>query len=264
MSPEHPAAAEASEDGPAENSHARALERKLALPVLICAVVSVPAVFLGMWGEGRWAEFGHRVNWLAGLVLWAEWILLIALAENKLGWLRTHKWSTFVAAVTLPAVVFALGPTQVLRLLRAAGTLRLLRVTRIIEAGGVLRRRMGLTGKLGTVVAVATTALSAVFVAAVLADPTSTSRRYAESLLENVGVWPVVLATGLLAGATAVVIVHRWRRARALLCEPGSGSKPASGPGSGAYTRTESAPEAGSASGCGPEFEPGASPQSSP
>lgn len=223
MSPEHPAAAPAPEDGPAENSHARALERRLALPVLVCAVVSVPAVFLGMWGEGWWAEFGHRVNWLAGLVLWAEWILLIALAENKLGWLRTHKWSTFVAAVTLPAVVFALGPAQVLRILRTAGTLRLLRVTRIIEAGGVLRRRMGLTGRRGTVVAAATTVLSAVFVAAVLADPTSTSRRYAESLLESVGVWPVVLASVLLAGATAVVVVHRWRRARALLSGPGPG-----------------------------------------
>ncbi|WP_017546774.1 hypothetical protein [Nocardiopsis prasina] len=197
-----------------ENGLARALERRLALPVLLCAVVSVPAVFLGMWGEDRWAELGHRVNWLAGLVLWAEWILLIALAENKLGWLRTHKWSTFVAAVTLPAVVFALGPAQVLRLLRAAGTLRLLRVTRIVEAGGVLRRRMGLTGTRGTVVAAATTVLSAVFVAAVLADPTSTSRRYAESLVSGTGTWLVILAVVVLTGATALVVVRRWRRSR--------------------------------------------------
>ncbi|GAA1462482.1 metal-sensitive transcriptional repressor family protein [Nocardiopsis exhalans] len=244
MSPDLPPVAEAPEDGAAENSRARTLERRLALPVLICAVVSVPAVFLGMWGDGWWAEFGHRVNWLAGLVLWVEWILLIALAENKLGWLRTHKWSTFVAAVTLPAVFFALGPTQVLRLLRVAGTLRLLRVTRIIEAGGVLRRRMGMTGRGGTVVAVATTVLSAVFVTAVLADPTSTSRRYAESLLESVGGWPVALAAALLSVAIAVVIVHRWRRARALLRGSGPGPKTSPEPGS--------------------EFDPQAPPQSSP
>ncbi|MBQ1082491.1 metal-sensitive transcriptional repressor family protein [Nocardiopsis sp. B62] len=220
MSPEDPPeqtsdGADADHRAAEENGLAQALERRLALPVLVCAVVSVPAVFLGMWGEGRWAELGHRVNWLAGLVLWAEWILLIALAENKLGWLRTHKWSTFVAAVTLPAVVFALGPAQVLRLLRTAGTLRLLRVTRIVEAGGVLRRRMGLTGTRGTVVAVATTALSAVFVAAVLSDPTSTSRRYAESLVSGTGAWPVILAVVVLAGATALVVVRRWRRTRA-------------------------------------------------
>lgn len=223
MSPEHPpehppgrtlGGGSADPRATEENGHARALERRLALPVLFCAVVSVPAVFLGMWGEGRWAEFGNRLNWLAGLVLWAEWILLIALAENRLGWLRTHRWSTFVAAVTLPAVVFALGPVQVLRLVRTAGTLRLLRVTRIIEAGGVLRRRMGLTGTRGTVVAAATTALSAVFVAAVLADPTSTSRRYAESLLSDAGPWPVALAVVVLAGATALVVVRRRRGTR--------------------------------------------------
>ncbi|MGW5878196.1 hypothetical protein ACWFMI_16785 [Nocardiopsis terrae] len=44
---------------------------------------------------------------------------------------------------TLPAVVFALGPAQVLRLVRIAGTLRLVRVSRIVEAGGALHRRTG-------------------------------------------------------------------------------------------------------------------------
>jgi hypothetical protein len=220
MSPEPPSeessdatSVGASDRAPEENSRARALERRLALPVLVCAVVSVPAVFLGMWGEGRWAEIGHRVNWLAGLVLWAEWILLIALAENKLGWLRSHKWSTFVAAVTLPAVVFALGPTQLLRLLRTAGTLRLLRVTRIIEAGGVLRRRMGLTGTRGAVVAVATTALSAVFVTAILLNPDSASRRFLSALPENFEPWQVVLTLVLLGSATAVILYLRRRGA---------------------------------------------------
>lgn len=216
MSPEHPSeetSGEASDQPPEENGHARALERRLALPVLVCAVVSVPAVFLGMWGEGPWAEIGHRVNWLAGLVLWAEWILLIALAENKIGWLRTHKWSTFVAAVTLPAVVFALGPAQVLRLARTAGTLRLLRVTRIIEAGGVLRRRMGLTGTRGTVVAVATTVLSAVFVTAILLNPDSASRRFLTGLPENFELWQVALTLGLVGAATALILYLRRRGA---------------------------------------------------
>ncbi|WP_017588886.1 hypothetical protein [Nocardiopsis ganjiahuensis] len=212
MPPEHPPGpgkAQATE----ENSHARALERRLALPVLVCALVSVPAVFLDMWGEGLWAEIGNRTNWLAGLVLWAEWILLIALAEDKLGWLRTHKWSTFVAAVTLPAVVFALGPAQVLRLVRAAGTLRLLRVTRIIEAGGVLRRRMGLTGTRGTVVAVATTVLSAVFVTAVLLNPDSPSRRFLAGLPKSFELWQVALALGLVGAATALILYLRRRGA---------------------------------------------------
>ncbi|GAB3718628.1 metal-sensitive transcriptional repressor family protein [Nocardiopsis oceani] len=205
MSPER------TDESPETNSFSRDLERRLALPVLVCAVVSVPAVFLGMWGEGRWSEIGHLVNWLAGLVLWAEWILLIALAKNKLGWLRTHKWSTFVAAVTLPAVIFTLGPAQVLRLARVAATLRLVRVTRIIEAGGVLRRRMGLTGARGAVAAVATTALSLAFAAAILADPDSASRRFFANLAESFGFWQVALALTLIAVATALIMYLRRR-----------------------------------------------------
>ncbi len=215
---------------PEENSHARALERRLALPVLVSAVISVPAVFLDMWGTGPWAEIGNRVNLLAGLVLWAEWILLIALAENKLRWLRTNKWSTFVAAVTLPAVVFALGPTQVLRLARTAGTLRVLRVSRIIEAGGVLRRRMGLTGTRGTAVAATTAVLSAVFVTAVVLNPDSPSRRFLSGLPGSFDLWQVVLALGLVGAATALILCLRRRSTSGSGTDSGSDAGTAPGP----------------------------------
>lgn len=209
------------EPSPEENSYSQALERRLAVPVLVSAVVSVPAIFLTMWAEGTWATIGQWANWLAGLFLWGEWILLIVLAENKLAWLRTHRWVTFVAAATLPAVIFALGPAQVLRLVQVAGTLRLMRVTRIVEAGGVLRRRMGLTGRWGRAVVIATTALSAVFVTAVLADPTSTSRQYALTALEHLGVWPLLvgLAATIVAGSTVLVVYRRWQRVRATRTE---------------------------------------------
>lgn len=206
----------AEEPSPEENSYSHALERRLAVPVLVSAVVSVPAVFLSMWAEGSWAAIGQWANWLAGLFLWVEWILLIALAENKRAWLRTHKWVTFVAAATLPAVIFTLGPAQVLRLVQVAGTLRLMRVTRIVEAGGVLRRRMALSARWGTAVVIATTALSAVFVAAVLADPASSSRQYALAALEHLGAWPLLtaLAATIAVGATTIVVYRRWQRVR--------------------------------------------------
>lgn len=197
---------------PTQNSLSHTIERRLAIPVLLCAALSVPAVFLELWGEGTWAWIGNRVNWLAGLVLWAEWILLIALAKNKLGWLRTHRWSTFVAAITLPAVVFALGPAQVLRLIRVAGTLRLVRVSRIIEAGGVLRRRMGLRGAWGKGALGATLALSAVFAVTLLADPESATRRYLADLPDMFDLWQVLPALLLIAMATILILYLRRRR----------------------------------------------------
>lgn len=197
---------------PTQNGLSHTIERRLAAPVMACAALSVPAVFLELWGEGTWAWVGNRVNWLAGLVLWAEWILLIVLAENKLGWLRAHRWSTFVAAITLPAVVFALGPAQVLRLVRVAGTLRLVRVSRIIEAGGVLRRRMGLRGVWGKVALGVTLALSSVFAVTLLTDPESATRRYLADLPDMFDLRQVLPALLLIAMATVLILYPRRRR----------------------------------------------------
>ncbi|WP_376769802.1 metal-sensitive transcriptional repressor family protein [Nocardiopsis aegyptia] len=192
--------------------------------------MSVPALFLGVWGEGAWATVGDRINWAAGIVLWGEWIMLIALADNKREWLRTHWWATVIAAVTVPAVLFALGPAQVLRMVRAFGALPLLRVTRIIEAGGILRRRMGLTGRIGRAVAAATTLLAAAFVTAVLADPSSASRGYVERAVALLGPWPTALAVAVTVAATAVVLCYRWRRVRAVRARTAAPRPPQSSP----------------------------------
>ncbi len=196
---------------PAENSRSSALERHLALPVMVCAAVSVPAIFLDLWGEGIWGRIGRQVNWAAGLALWAEWILLIVLAKDKRAWLRTHRWTTFIAVLTVPALLFTLGPAQVLRLVRAAGTLRLARVTRIIEAGGVLRRRLGLRGKAGVTALVVTMVLSAAFVVTVLADPESASRRFLADLPGSLPSERIAAALLLVAVTTALILYLRRR-----------------------------------------------------
>lgn len=197
-----------------DNSYARMIERRLALPVVVAALVSVPAVCLHMWAEGTWAQIGYWANVSAGVILWAEWILLIALAENTRAWLRANRWSTFVAVLTLPAIVFTLGPAQVLRLVQAAGALRVMRITRVIEAGGVLRRRMELTGWIGTLLVWATVVPSVIFVLVVLADPDSGTRRFLRSLPERFGADSLIATTAVALFATAVV-VYLKRRPRA-------------------------------------------------
>lgn len=211
------------------NGYARMIERRLALPVVAAALVSVPAVFLSMWAEGVWAQIGYWANVSAGMLLWAEWILLIILAENTRAWLRANRWSTFVAALTLPAVVFALGPAQVLRLVRAAGALRVMRITRVIEAGGVLRRRMGLKGWLGTLVLLFTVVPSVVFVIVVLANPESGTRRFLHSLPERFGA-ESLLATAAIALLATAAVVYLSKRPRAPRRENTETPNPAQGP----------------------------------
>lgn len=191
----------------AVNTLSHALERRLALPVLACALLSVPAVLLSVWADGVWGRIGHWANWAAGLVLWAEWLLLILWAEDKTAWLRAHRWSTFVAALTVPAVVFTLGPAQLLRLVRVAMALPVIRLTRIIEAGGVLRRRLGLSGTTGSAVVAAAVVLCAFTVGVLLLDPESATRRFLADLGEFFTFWRTVAAAALLLAATAAILL---------------------------------------------------------
>lgn len=191
------------------NARARRLERGLAVPVLIAALVSVPALFLTIWGSGVASTVGRAANWLVSAVLWAEWLVLFLMADRRLRWIRDHKWTTFIACATVPAVVFLIGPVQVLRLVQVIGALRVVRVTRILKAGRVLRRRMDLTRPWKRVVMTISVLLSAGFVAVVLADPTARSRMLLSDLLGWAGVWPPLLAAVLLFAATVVVLRTR-------------------------------------------------------
>src|SRR5699024_2941455 len=62
-----------------ENTRTRKREKRwqkrLALPVLIAALVSIPAVFLSFLSE-PWAEAGRVINLLSGLVLVGETLIL--------------------------------------------------------------------------------------------------------------------------------------------------------------------------------------------
>src|SRR5690606_32962538 len=112
-----------------------------------------------------------------------------------------------------------LAPVQALRvlvdLLRHLAALHVLRAKRLVSAGRVVARRVGLVGRWRHFPVVAGSAAAAVFVAVVLADPES-ARAHRRALAEIVawtGVGPALGAGGLLA-AGALVVVARRRRDR--------------------------------------------------
>lgn len=200
-------------DGPeAANQRAGWLERYLAVPVLIAALAAVPAVLLAQWGEGWPAQIGSVVNWLSGIVLWGEWILLIVLADNKRAWLSDHKWSAVAAVATIPAVLLLLGPLQVLRLIPVIAALPLTRLTRIFEAGTVIRRRMGLRGSRRTAVVAAAAAATIFAAAVILLDPASDTRILVDRVMRQWETWRLMVTGVLIAGVTgALVLYYRSR-----------------------------------------------------
>lgn len=194
------------------NTLAEQWEQRLAIPVILAAAVSVPAVFLAIFGDGHAASLGTMLNWASLVVLTAETVVLFLLAGDRLTWLRRHWWIVIVTVVAVPAVILALGPVQVLRLVQFFGALRVLRAGRIVKAGRVIARRSGWTGLWRYAPILVGSLLAAVFVAIVLADRNSTTRQLLETYVGSgpmIGL--VVLGGAILAVGTFIVLRNRNR-----------------------------------------------------
>lgn len=188
-------------------------EQRFFWPVLVAALASVPAVFLTIQFDPPWEVAGEVINHISMVVFAAETVVLLALARDKRQWVRDHWGIVAVTALTIPAVLLALGPAQVLRVVargvRTLGALRIIRVGRIFKAGKILYNRTDFSGPVRKGMAIGATLLAAAFVALVLADPSTKSREFLDQNVPGLfgGVWPyLVVAAGLiLAGATFVV-----------------------------------------------------------
>ncbi|WP_415646667.1 metal-sensitive transcriptional repressor family protein [Stackebrandtia soli] len=187
------------------------IESRLAAPVTVAAIASVPAVFLAAWGNGTWATVGFVVDWIAAGVLWFEWLILFVLSTDRLGWLKRHKWTCAVALLSVPAVLFTLGPAQLLRLAFVVGTLRVMRVRRIVTAARVVNRRLEPRRGVQWLLYGFTFVVSGLFVAVLLLDPNGETWLAVELVAHHVGFVPAVVLTGI---ATATGAVYWWTHRR--------------------------------------------------
>lgn len=211
-------ASDSSDTSAGEVDRADRVAERLAIPVLLAALAAIPAVFLSLMDE-PWGTVGAGLNTLSGAVLIAETVVLLALAEDRRRWLRRNRWVVLLAVVIVPAIVFAVGPVQLLRLgrvglqaVRTIGALRVIRVGRIIKAGRIVRERTGLDHGWQRAIGILVTVAAAAFVAIVLVDPTSTTRELVDTAVQRLGVFGVLLAGALVAAATYIVRTAKERR----------------------------------------------------
>lgn len=193
-------------------------EDRLAGPVLVAALASVPAVFLTLLDEPL-RSVGQVANWVSGGVLVAETVVLLAVSGDKRQWLSDHRWLVGLTVLLVPAVLLAVGPLQLLRLVRVFGALRIVRAGRVFRAAAVVRRRAGLDGTTSWLLTGLGATLVAAFVAVVLADPTSLSRQLLDDVLGGLGLretpllgWAAVPVAGAVLAAATFVVVHYRRR----------------------------------------------------
>ncbi|SFT88451.1 hypothetical protein SAMN04487904_1123 [Actinopolyspora lacussalsi subsp. righensis] len=184
----------------------------LHVPVLTAAAASVPAVFLTRL-DGPVSLFGSVLNWSSMLVLTAESVLLFWFSRDRPRWLREHWWMALVTVLTIPAVVFAFAPAQVLRLVRVVAAVQLVRVFRLVKVARVLHRRSRVLGRPRYALLGAVLLAAVVLLGVVLADEDSPTRRTLDAVSSRWG-WPVLLGVVVLFAAAIGGLVTWLRRRR--------------------------------------------------
>lgn len=195
--------------GRASQARARELEERwedrLAWPVLIAAVISVPAVFLTLLDE-PFEMIGHVGLWITSVVLIFETIVLFLVSPKKIDWLLRNWWLVGLSVLVIVGVVFSIGPMQLLRLLRSVGALRVLRAKQVAKAGHSLQK-IGSSQwwrHLGTILA---TVVVTAFVVVALIDPESPARSFLDDLVgEDWAIAAAIVAGLLLFGATYLLV----------------------------------------------------------
>ena len=108
------------------------VERRLELPLLAFALLTIPAIALDAPGvDEPWRSIGTALNWAIWLAFVAEVAIMLSVVPDRRRWLREHPLDLAIVVLTPPF----LPPS-----LQAARVFRLLRLLRLVRAGSLARR----------------------------------------------------------------------------------------------------------------------------
>ena len=174
-------------------------ENRLAWPVLLAAILSVPAVFLTLLDE-PFEMIGHILLYLTTAVLVIETAVFFLISPKKVDWVRRNWWLIGLTIATILAVAFSIGPMQLFRTVRSVGALRVLRAKQVAKAGESLANKSNKRWRrwLGQILA---TVVVGAFVVLALVVPESEAR----TTLENYVGEDAVPFAAAIAGVITVV-----------------------------------------------------------
>lgn len=114
-----------------DTAEERAIEERLKTPVLLAALLTIPAVAISEAHPGGWLELVAVIlNWGTWLVFLAEFVLLLRAAPDKRQWLRHHPLELVIVFLTPPVLPPQLQALRVFRLLRLVRLVRLASLSR--------------------------------------------------------------------------------------------------------------------------------------
>ena len=115
------------------------IERRLEGPLLVAALLMVPAIAIEQSSVGEpWDSVALVLNWVAWLAFVSELVVMLAVVPDRGKWLRSHPLEVAIVVLTPPFAPASMQAARVFRLLRL---LRLLKVAllarRVLSTEGV-------------------------------------------------------------------------------------------------------------------------------
>jgi voltage-gated potassium channel len=115
------------------------MERRLQWPVMVAALLTIPAIAIEQSGLGEpWDTIATVLNWTIWLVFLGEMGVMLSVVDNRSRWLRDHPLDVAIIVLTPPFLPATLQAARVLRLLRLLRLLKLAYLTRrLLSTEGV-------------------------------------------------------------------------------------------------------------------------------
>jgi voltage-gated potassium channel len=111
------------------NDRAERMERRLELPLLLAALLTIPTIAIEQSSAGQpWDTIATGLNWTIWLSFVAEMVLMLRVSSDRGRWLRAHPLDLAIVILTPPFLPASLQAARVFRLLRL---LRLLMVAKL-------------------------------------------------------------------------------------------------------------------------------------
>lgn len=120
------------------NPRAERLQRRLEVPLLVAALLTIPAVVIEQSNVGEpWDTLAIGLNWTIWLAFLLEALLMVRAVDRPWQWLRDHPLEVAILVLTPPFLPAGL---------QAARLFRLVRLLRLVRAAVLVRRLLSTEG----------------------------------------------------------------------------------------------------------------------
>jgi voltage-gated potassium channel len=120
------------------DERAERVERRLETPLLVAALLTIPAVVIEQSAaRDPWPTIATVLNWTIWLAFLGELVLMLVVSERPWRWLRSHPLEVAIVILTPPFLPAALQSARVFRLLR---------LLRLATAAALTRRLLSTEG----------------------------------------------------------------------------------------------------------------------